>query len=80
MPYKTTSEDAQYRLKSPEQIPQKPYFDMFHVSEKRALMEMGVEKIYPIHCSGDTIRSYLANSYKDKYGDGGVRLEIDIQG
>ena len=52
----------------------------FHVSEKRALMEMGVEKIYPIHCSGDTIRSYLANSYKDKYGDGGVGLEIDIQG
>ena len=43
-------------------------------------MEMGVEKIYPIHCSGDTIRSYLANSYKDKYGDGGVMLEIDIQG
>jgi len=44
------------------------------------LVEMGVEKIYPIHCSGDTIRSYLANNYKDKYGDGGVGLEIGIQG
>jgi len=43
-------------------------------------MEMGAEKIYPINCSGDTIRSHLANSYKDKYGIGGVGLEIDIQG
>ncbi len=43
-------------------------------------MEMGAEKIYPIHCSGGTIRSYLANSYKDEYSDGGVGLEIGIQG
>ena len=44
------------------------------------LVEMGAEKIYPIHCSGDTPRYYLANSYRDKYGDGGVGLEIGIQG
>jgi len=44
------------------------------------LVEMGAEKIYPIHCSGDTIRNYLVNSYKDKYGDGGAGLEIVIQG
>jgi 7,8-dihydropterin-6-yl-methyl-4-(beta-D-ribofuranosyl)aminobenzene 5'-phosphate synthase len=44
------------------------------------LVEMGAEKIYPIHCSGDTPRNYLANSYRDKYGDGGVGLEIGIQG
>jgi 7,8-dihydropterin-6-yl-methyl-4-(beta-D-ribofuranosyl)aminobenzene 5'-phosphate synthase len=43
------------------------------------LVEMGAEKIYPIHCSGDTPRNYLANSYRDKYGDGGVGLEIVIQ-
>jgi 7,8-dihydropterin-6-yl-methyl-4-(beta-D-ribofuranosyl)aminobenzene 5'-phosphate synthase len=41
---------------------------------------MGVEKIYPIHCSGDAVRSYLASSHKDKYGDGGVGLELVIQG
>jgi 7,8-dihydropterin-6-yl-methyl-4-(beta-D-ribofuranosyl)aminobenzene 5'-phosphate synthase len=43
------------------------------------LVEMGVEKIYPIHCSGDNIRSYLANHYKDDYWGGGVGLEITIQ-
>jgi 7,8-dihydropterin-6-yl-methyl-4-(beta-D-ribofuranosyl)aminobenzene 5'-phosphate synthase len=44
------------------------------------LVGMGVEKICPIHCSGDTIRDYLANYYKDNYEDGGVGLEIIIQG
>jgi len=44
------------------------------------LVGMGVEKIYPIHCSGDTIRNYLANYYRDNYRDGGVGLEIIIQG
>jgi len=43
------------------------------------LMEMGVEKIYPLHCSGDNVRSYLANHYKGNYGGGGVGLEIVIQ-
>lgn len=43
------------------------------------LVEMGVEKIYPLHCSGDNVRSYLANHYKDNYGRGGVGLEIVIQ-
>ena len=42
-------------------------------------VEMGVEKIYPIHCSGDTIRNYLANHYKDNYGEAGAGLEIVIQ-
>jgi 7,8-dihydropterin-6-yl-methyl-4-(beta-D-ribofuranosyl)aminobenzene 5'-phosphate synthase len=42
------------------------------------LMEMGVEKIYPLHCSGDNVRSYLANHYKGNYGGGGVGLEIVI--
>lgn len=43
------------------------------------LLKMGVEKIYPIHCSGDTIRSYLASHYRDNYGGGGVGLEIVLQ-
>ena len=40
------------------------------------LIELGVEKIYPLHCSGNTIREYLATKYPEKYGDGGVGLEI----
>jgi len=43
------------------------------------LVEVGVEKIHPLHCSGDNVRSYLANHYKDNYGGGGVGLEIVIQ-
>jgi 7,8-dihydropterin-6-yl-methyl-4-(beta-D-ribofuranosyl)aminobenzene 5'-phosphate synthase len=43
------------------------------------LVEMGVERICPIHCSGDTIRQYLAKYYSDKYIDGGVGLKINIQ-
>lgn len=42
------------------------------------LVEMDVEKIYPLHCSGDNVRSYLADHYKDNYGGGGVGLEIII--
>jgi 7,8-dihydropterin-6-yl-methyl-4-(beta-D-ribofuranosyl)aminobenzene 5'-phosphate synthase len=38
------------------------------------LVEMGVEKIYPLHCSGDAIRSYLAEHYKESCG--GVGLEL----
>jgi 7,8-dihydropterin-6-yl-methyl-4-(beta-D-ribofuranosyl)aminobenzene 5'-phosphate synthase len=44
------------------------------------LIEMGVEKIYPIHCSGDTIRNYLVNHYKENYGGGGAGLETAIRG
>ena len=40
------------------------------------LSEMGVERIYPIHCSGDAIRSYL---YGDSHRGGGVGLEIVIR-
>jgi 7,8-dihydropterin-6-yl-methyl-4-(beta-D-ribofuranosyl)aminobenzene 5'-phosphate synthase len=43
------------------------------------LLELGVEKIYPIHCSGGEVRDYLAHHYRDVYGDGGVGLEIAIK-
>ena len=42
------------------------------------LLSLGVEKIYPIHCSGDTIRHYLETHYPEHYGDGHVGLEIVI--
>ena len=45
-----------------------PLQDVKEVASR--LVEKGSKKIYPIHCSGDTIRNYLANSYRDKYGDG----------
>ena len=34
------------------------------------LISEGVEKIYPIHCSGDLIRSILASEHPEVYGDG----------
>jgi 7,8-dihydropterin-6-yl-methyl-4-(beta-D-ribofuranosyl)aminobenzene 5'-phosphate synthase len=43
------------------------------------LLELGVEKIYPIHCSGGEVRDYLAHHYRDVYGDGGVGVEIAIK-
>ena len=38
------------------------------------LTEIGVEKIYPIHCSGDTIRTLV-----DQHKNSGVGLELAIQ-
>jgi 7,8-dihydropterin-6-yl-methyl-4-(beta-D-ribofuranosyl)aminobenzene 5'-phosphate synthase len=43
------------------------------------LLELGVEKVYPLHCSGDEVREYLAHYYRDAYGEGGVGLEIAIK-
>jgi len=44
------------------------------------LLGMGVEKIYPVHCSGDAVRAYLSESHRESYGGGGVGLEIRIEG
>ncbi len=46
------------------------------IAEK--LIELGVQKIYPIHCSGNEIRKYLATHYPKHYGEGHVGLEIVI--
>ena len=43
------------------------------------LVEMGFRKIYPIHCSGEEARRYLEIHYPDRYGDGGVGLEIIVE-
>ena len=32
------------------------------------LLELGVQKIYPTHCSGDLFRQYLADNYPLQYG------------
>jgi len=43
------------------------------------LIELGVKRVYPIHCSGEEVREYLAEYYGKAYGDGGVGLEITIK-
>ena len=67
----------------------KPYMIIggFHLagaslSEIRSMVEvlvkLGVEKIYPLHCSGDEIREYLEQVYPELYGEGGVGLHLTI--
>jgi len=42
------------------------------------LVELGAEKIYPIHCSGNTIRKVIEERYPNRLGDGGVGLIVEI--
>ncbi len=42
------------------------------------LVRLRVHKIYPLHCSGNRIRRYLAEKYPQYYGDGGVGLVIEL--
>jgi len=44
-----------------------------------ALIELGVEHIYPTHCCGDEIRDYISENYPNYYGEGcvGTHLVID---
>jgi len=44
------------------------------------IVDMGARKIYPIHCSGDYIRHYLAVNYPAIYGDGGVGMRVVVEG
>ncbi len=50
----------------------KPFEELNSTVKK--LLELGVEKIYPIHCSGENIRRLLEEEYCDHYGDGHVGL------
>ncbi len=43
------------------------------------LVGMGIDKIMPIHCSGDYIRSYLKTHYPDKYVEAGVGYELLVR-
>jgi 7,8-dihydropterin-6-yl-methyl-4-(beta-D-ribofuranosyl)aminobenzene 5'-phosphate synthase len=42
------------------------------------LIELGVNKIYPIHCSGDLIRNHMAVNYPQYYGRGNVGFQKTI--
>ncbi len=44
------------------------------------LVNLGVDKIYPLHCSGDLFRSILEREHPQRYGGGGVGLILDISG
>ena len=42
------------------------------------LIELGVQKIYPTHCSGDLFRQYLADNYPLQYGMAYVGFQMSI--
>jgi hypothetical protein len=42
------------------------------------LIALGVNKIYPIHCSGDLIRQYMRDHYPQQYGQGNVGFQRTI--
>ena len=50
------------------------------LSTVESLFELGVQNIYPIHCSGDTIRSYLESDYPPNFGNASVGFQITIDG
>jgi len=54
-----------------------PYSEVVDVVTQ--LIKAGVRKIYPLHCSGDGIREYVAEHYADIYGGGGAGLEAVIR-
>ncbi len=41
-----------------------------------ALMNLGVAKIYPLHCSGSAFRELVAEEEPQRYGDGHVGLQV----
>lgn len=42
------------------------------------LLELGIDKIYPIHCCGDTFRQYLEAHFPPNYGQANVGFQITI--
>ena len=76
--------------KAKEDLNSKPYAVIggFHLSgageEKmeniaKNLLKIGLEKIYPIHCSGGAFRRLLREKYPEAYGDGHVGLRVTFQ-
>ena len=45
-----------------------------------SLIKLGVQEIYPIHCSGDNIRDFLLFNYPDYYGDARVGFQLILNG
>ncbi|MHA1907439.1 MAG: MBL fold metallo-hydrolase [Candidatus Thorarchaeota archaeon] len=50
------------------------------LSTVESLFQLGVQNIYPIHCSGDAIRNYLATDYPTNFGNASVGFQITIAG
>lgn len=47
-------------------------------STVEGLLDLGVEKIYPIHCTGDLFREYMVEQYILNYGRGYVGFTMTI--
>jgi len=46
----------------------------------QALVDQGVERIYPLHCSGASFRSLVQAKHPKLYGDGHVGLSVLLKG
>jgi len=77
--------------KAEDDLNQNPYAVIggFHLSGEslnkirevaEALIERGLKRIYPIHCSGEGFRKFLRENYLEVYGDGMVGLKISFSG
>ncbi|RLE86775.1 MAG: MBL fold metallo-hydrolase [Thermoprotei archaeon] len=42
------------------------------------LIELGVNKIYPLHCSGSSTRAYIEENYPERIGRGGSGLILEV--
>ena len=49
-------------------------------STVETLIELGVQKIAPIHCSGDPIKNFIQSDYSDNYINASVGFQILING
>ena len=76
--------------KAKEDLNSKPYaviggFHLSGASEEKMksiannLLNIGLKKIYPIHCSGAAFRKLLKEKYPEAYGDGHVGLRVTFQ-
>lgn len=45
-----------------------------------ALVDMGVQHIYPVHCSGEDVTNYLQSTYPANYGNASVGFQITLDG
>ena len=45
-----------------------------------ALIDIGVQYIYPLHCSGDETRTYLESNHPANYGEASVGFQIVLNG
>lgn len=50
------------------------------ISTVEALIDLGVQNIYPLHCSGEYIRNYLESTYPTYYGEACVGFQIVLNG